>query len=266
MSSLYDPHSHGFPEAFSAIDRAQLAMLRGLASADARLVLKGGMAMRVVVGSMRLTKDVDFDRAAEVSTSTVKASVRKALRRAAQAARLLGAQVDELKVTPTTVRMRLAGTTSGTPVKFAVEVSGRAAPAEGSYTRVTVTSPARYGIAPFVVTAYTHDMLAATKLAAVMSPNRNVPRDIYDLHDLAAAVPQQWLGNLFRRDVLLRWADELLSKVCSISFDQARDELLPYLPSDLRASITKTEWESMTLAVASRAGEWLAGALQQAQE
>jgi len=36
-------------------------MLRDLASADARLILKGGMAMRVVVGSMRLTKDVDFD-------------------------------------------------------------------------------------------------------------------------------------------------------------------------------------------------------------
>lgn len=266
MSSLYDPHTRGFPEAFSTIDRAQIAMLRSLASADAGLVLKGGMAMRIVVGSMRLTKDVDFDRAADASTSVVKASVRKALHQAAQSARLLGAQVDELKVTPTTVRMRLAGTTSGTPVKFVVEVSGRAAPAEGSYTRVTVTSPARYAIAPFVVTAYTHDMLAATKLAVVMSPNRNVPRDIYDLHDLTVAAPQQWLGNLFRRDVLRRWADELLFKVCSITFDQARDELLPYLPPDLRASITQAEWESMTLSVASRAGEWLAGALQQSQE
>ena len=115
-------------------------------------------------------------------------------------ARLLGPQVDELKVTPTTVRMRLAGTASGTPVKFMVEVSGRSAPVEGSHARVTVVPPARYGIAPFAVAAYTHDMLAATKVAAIMSPNRNVPRDTYDLHELAACTPEQLLGDLFERE------------------------------------------------------------------
>ena len=153
MSVLYDPQDRGFTDVFTTIDRAQVAMLRDLASADARLILKGGMAMRVVVGSMRLTKDIAFDRAAEVSTNAVKASVRKALTYGAQSARLLGAQVEELKGTPTTVRMRLAGTASGTPVKFVVEVSGRSAPADSGYTRVTVTPPARYGIAPFSVAA-----------------------------------------------------------------------------------------------------------------
>lgn len=262
MSELYDPKDLGFPEAFSVIDRAQVAMLRELASADTRLVLKGGMAMRVVVGSMRLTKDVDFDRAAEVSTNAVKASVRKALAYGAQSARLLGSQVDELKATSTTVRMRLAGTASGTPVKFVVEVSGRSAPREGSYTRVTVTPPARYGIAPFAIAAYAREMLAATKVAASMSPNRNVPRDIYDLHDLAAATPEQFLGDLFAPDTLRQWMNESLSKVTAISFDQARDELLPYLPHGLRASLTPAAWEEMTLAVADRIEQWLAGALR----
>jgi len=286
MSSFYDPQGRGFPDAFTTIDRAQVAMLRDLASADARLILKGGMAMRVVVGSMRLTKDVDFDRAAEVSTNAVRASVRKALTYGAQSARLLGAQVDELKVTPTTVRMRLVGIASGTPVKFVVEVSGRSAPAHGSYTRVTVTPPPRYGIAPFVVAAYTHDMLAATKVAAIMSRwaapkantavqstedspvplNRNVPRDIYDLHDLAASTPEQLLGDLFGRDVLQRWKNEVLSKVVGITFDQARDELLPYLPPDLRAFITPEAWEEMALAVAGRVEQWLTGALKRPLE
>ena len=266
MSSFFDPQGRGFPDAFTTIDRAQIAMLRDLASADARLILKGGMAMRVVVGSMRLTKDVDFDRAAEVSTNAIRASVRKALTYGAQSARLLGAQVDELKVTPTTVRMRLAGTASGTPVKFVVEVSGRSAPAHGSYTRVTVTPPPRYGIAPFVVAAYTHDMLAATKVAAVMSPNRNVPRDIYDLHDLAASTPEQLLGDLFGRDVLQQWKSEVLAKVVGITFDQARDELLPYLPPDLRAFITPEAWEEMALAVAGRVEQWLTGALKRPLE
>ncbi len=261
MSTLYDPRVRGFPETFTVIDRAQVAVLRDLASADARLILKGGMAMRVVVGSLRLTKDIDFDRAAEVSTNAVKASVRKALTYGAQSARLLGPLVDELKVTPTTVRMRLAGTASGTPVKFIVEVSGRSPPADDGYARVTVTPPARYGIAPFAVAAYTHDMLAATKVAAVMSPNRNVPRDIYDLHDLAASAPERFLGDLFEREVLQQWMDEALSKLMNIGFDQARDELLPYIPPDLRASLTPQVWEEMTLAVADRLGQWLAGAL-----
>ncbi len=266
MSSFYDPQVRGFPAAFTTIDRVQVAMLRDLASADARLILKGGMAMRVVVGSMRLTKDVDFDRAAEVSTNAVKASVRKALMAGAQSARLLGSKVDELKVTPTTVRMRLAGTASGTAVKFIVEVSGRSAPAHGSYTRVTVTPPPRYGIAPFVVAAYTHDMLAATKVAAIMSPNRNVPRDIYDLHDLAASSPEQLLGDLFGRDILEQWTNEVLSKVVGITFDQTRDELLPYLPPDLRTSITPAAWEEMALAVAGRVEQWLTGCLNRSLE
>ena len=266
MSSLYDPLERGFPDAFTAIDRAQVAMLRELASADARLILKGGMAMRVVVGSMRLTKDVDFDRAADVSTNAVRASVRKALTYGAHSARLLGAQVDDLKTTPTTVRMRLAGTASGIPVKFVVEVSGHSPPTDGSYTRVTVTPPARYGVAPFVVAAYTHDMLATTKVAAVMSPNRNVPRDIYDLHALAASAPERFLGDLFEREVLQQWMNDAMSKVVTINYDQARDELLPYLPPDLRASITAAAWEEMALAVAERIEHWLAGALHRRSE
>ena len=260
MSSIYDPQSRGFPEAFAAIDRAQIAMLRDLASADARLILRNGMAMRVVVGSMRLTKDVDFDRAADVSTNAVKASVRKALTRGAQSARLLGSQVDELKVTAITVRMRLAGTASGTPVKFVVEVSGRSIPPGGSHARVTVTPPPRYGIAPFVVAAYTHDMLAASKVAALMSPNRNVPRDLHDLHELAAATPDRLLGDLFEPEALRGWRDAALSKAVGITFDQAREELLPYLPPDVRESITPAAWEEMTLAVAGRVEQWLDGA------
>lgn len=262
MSTVYDPKDRGFPEAFTTVDRAQVAMLRDLASADARLVLKGGMAMRIVVGSMRLTKDVDFDRVADMSTNAVKASVRKALVFGGQSARLLGAQVDELKATPTTVRMRLSGTAAGAPVKFVVEVSGRSAPPPGSQARVTVNPPARYGIAPFAVAAYTHDMLAATKVAAIMSPNRNVPRDISDLYDLAAAAPEQLLADLFDRDALLQWQGEALSKVVAITFDQARDELLPYVPPDLRATVTPDVWDEMTLTVAERVAHWLAGALR----
>ena len=149
MSTLYDPKDRGFSEALSAIDRCQIAMVRELAnSTDGRLILKGGMAMRVAVGSMRLTKEVDFDRADGVSTASVQSSVKRALQYAAQSAGLRGAEVDPGKSTETTVRMRLSGSVSGALVRFVVEVSGRNPVPKNCQARVQVTPPPRYGIAP----------------------------------------------------------------------------------------------------------------------
>jgi len=258
MSAMYDPKDRGFPESFSLIDRAQVAMLRELASADARLVVKGGMAMRIVVGSLRLTKDIAFDCAADISTASVRASVRKALVYGAQSARLLGHQIDELKVTETTVRMRLSGSLAGTPVKFVVEVSGRRKLPDDCHARITVTPPSRYGIAPFTISAYTHDMLAASKIAAVMSPNRNVPRDVYDLNDLLSAQPRHLLQQHFDHQALVDWKRACLSKITAITFDQANTELLPYIPPDLRESLNERSWEEMTLNVAEQVERWLA--------
>jgi predicted nucleotidyltransferase component of viral defense system len=185
MSFLYDPKERGFPEALCTIDRCQVALIRELAnSTDCRLVLKGGMAMRVAVGSWRLTKDVDFDRTSDMSITSAQGSVKRALTYAAQSAGLRGARIDTGKSTPTTLRMRLAGIVAGEAVRFVVEISGRDPVAPKDQTRVRVEVPARYGIAPFVVSTYTHEMLAASKVLAVMSANRNVPRDVYDLSEL----------------------------------------------------------------------------------
>ncbi len=201
MSNLYDPKDRGFAEALSVIDRCQIAMLRELAiSTHGRLVLKGGLAMRVALGSMRLTKDVDFDRAEGVSTASVQSSVKKALQYAAQSTGIRGAEIDPGKSTETTVRMRLAGMVAGASVRFVVEVSGRNPVPREYQARVQVTPPSRYGIAPFVMTTYTHAMLAASKVMAVMSANRNVPRDVYDLNDLGATHPEPLLAARMSHD------------------------------------------------------------------
>lgn len=263
MSVIYDPKDRGFPEALSTIDRCQIAMLRELAhSSDGRLVLKGGMAMRVAVGSMRLTKNVDFDRADGVSTASVQSSVKKALQYAAQSAGLRSAQVDAGKSTETTVRMRLAGTASGTPVRFVVEVSGRH-PVPRAYTqRVQVAPPARYGIAPFMVSTYSHAMLAASKTLAVMSANRNVPRDVHDLHDLLAIDPSPVLADLARPAELYGMERAVLDKICAMDFAMAQQELLPYIPPDQRDALTQARWDEMTLNVAQAAQRWLRQAMQ----
>lgn len=262
MSNLYDPHARGFSEALSVIDRCQIALLRELANAsDGRLILKGGMAMRVAVGSMRLTKDVDFDRADGVSTASVQSSVKRALQYAAQSAGLRGAEIDPGKSTETTVRMRLAGSVASGPVRFVVEVSGRNPVAHGCQTRVQVVPPPRYGIAPFLVNTYTHDMLAASKVMAVMSANRNVPRDVYDLNDLLTMDPAPILATRVRLETLLEIKDTVLDKVCAIDFAMAQQELLPYLPPDQREILTQARWEEMTLNVANAVQTWVARAL-----
>lgn len=263
MSVLYDPQQLGFSQGLSIIDRCQIAMLRELAHAhDSRLILKGGMAMRVVVGSMRLTKDVDFDRAEGVSTASVQSSVKRALHYAAQSAGMRGAQIDPGKSTETTARMRLAGDAAGIPVRFVVEVSGRNPVPKSCQTRVPVTPPSRYGIAPFVVTSYSHDMLAASKVMAVMSANRNVPRDIYDLHDLLAAHPQDILATRASRDELLPLKEGAVDKICAIEFTQAHQELLPYIPPDQRDALNQQRWDEMTLNVAQTVQGWLTKAIE----
>ena len=263
MSILYDPKDRGFSEALSLIDRCQIAMLRELAiSTEGRLVLKGGMAMRVTVGSMRLTKDVDFDRADGVSTASVVGSVKKALHYAAQSAGMRGAEIDSGKRTDATVRMRLAGMLAGESARFVVEVSGRNPPTRECQARVQVTPPPRYGIAPFVTTTYTHGMLAASKVMAVMSPNRNVPRDVYDLNDLAASNPEPILLARTSREALRTIRDNVLEKVCAIDFVMAQQELLPFIPPDQRDALTHARWEEMTLSVAQAVQKWVTNSLQ----
>lgn len=262
MSILYDPKERGFSEALSLIDRCQIAMLRELAnSTDGRLILKGGMAMRVAVGSMRLTKDVDFDRTAGVSTASVQSSVKRALQHAAQSAGLRGAEVDPGKSTETTVRMRLAGTLAGAEVRFVVEVSGRNPVARDCQARVQVTAPARYGMAPFIVTTYTHEMLAASKVMAVMSVSRNLPRDVYDLNDLLTSNPESILASRTSRAQLQEISDNALDKVCSIDFALAQQQLLPYLPPEQRAALNHERWEEVTLGVAQTVQKWATNAL-----
>lgn len=264
MSTLYDPKDRGFPEALTAIDRCQIAMLRELAnSTEGRLILKGGMAMRVAVGSMRLTRDVDFDRAEGVSTASVQSSVKKAMQYAAQSAGLRGAQVDPGKSTGTTVRMRLAGSVSGAQLRFVVEVSGRYPVPKDCQTRALVTPPARYGIAPFAITSYSHEMLAASKVLAVMSANRNVPRDVYDLNDLLTVNPAPMLAARLRPAQLQEIRDQVLDKVCAIDFALAQQQLVPYIPPDQRDALTRQRWEEMTLNVAQTVQTWVSKALQQ---
>lgn len=266
MSTIYSAADKGFDERLSIIDRAQIALLREVMSelGAGRLILKGGMAMRAVLGSMRLTKDIDFDRDPKLTLNAVKGRLRKSLETAASNAGIRAPKAEITKETPTTVRARLSGrSAAGSDLRFEVEVSDRQHELNRQYIRaVTVIPPASYAMAPFLVEAYTSDMLAAMKIAAAMSDMRNAPRDVYDLYDLIAMganpvpllVPQQAaLLQQVRRDAM--------TKIEHIGFDLAREELLPYLPQADRDNLSEDRWMEYTLVVGEAIERWVDAAL-----
>jgi predicted nucleotidyltransferase component of viral defense system len=269
MHTIYDPADKGFDETLRAVDRAQLVLARELShSAGSRLVLKGGMAMRCAVGSMRLTKDIDFDRSPGMTRAALKGQVNSALKSAAALTGLRSPKVDITKDTDTTCRARLAGVlASGKSVRFEVEVSGRSEPDWSHVIQQTVSPPARYTMAPFPVQVYGPPMLAATKIFAAMSANRNAPRDLLDLYDLSGtgANPAQILSAL-STEQLQQIAREALDKLSLSTFALAEQELLPFIPPAQRAQLNAARWEAMTIDVAQAVDQWIHQAAQIAAE
>ena len=100
--------------------------------------------------------------------------------------------------------------------------------------------------------------MAAAKVNALLSDNRSVPRDVYDLADLvrrgASPVPL-WIEHLSREN-LERKRDAVLPKVTLIGFPLANAELLPYLARDIRAAINEKRWEDIQLEVVEGVGRW----------
>lgn len=269
MTTIYSPKEKGFSDALHHVDRCQVILLREIAFVmQNRMVLKGGMAMRASVGSMRLTKDMDFDRDISATTlSSVKGLMKKGMKSAAVAGRIQNAEISITKDTETTLRARLVGQTpQGSPIRFEVEVSGRSYPQLSNRHMEMVSPPTEYGVAPFTVNTYSHEMLAASKVLAVMADNRNVPRDIYDLKDLADAGvdPAEILCEL-PPEALAQIRADVLGKLTLITFDLAKVELLPYLPPSTAASVDAEVWDSWTLKVAESIEGWIdnAARLQQ---
>lgn len=255
----------GFGQEAEARDRSQMAFLSSLMRQGAdRYVLKGGMAMRALYSSARLTKDVDFDCEDSVSAQSMSAQIPKALLVAGREAGLTTVRVDQTKKGAAASRWRLAGATGeGANVTWEVEVSRRGIPDAAHIDTVTIQPPINYRLARFVARVYSPTAMAASKVAALLSDMRSVPRDVYDLHDLVirdASPVALWIERI-PREALSRKKARVLDKVGSIGFDMANAELLPYLARDLRATIDETAWDNMGLAVAAAVERWFEQAL-----
>jgi predicted nucleotidyltransferase component of viral defense system len=92
------------------------------------LVLKGGLAMRAVLGSTRYTTDIDLDAVMPASVSRIQGIVRRSIDRVIKQQGLIeDPQVSEPKQTETTLRWKVNGRAPGTarPISLTVEVSRR---------------------------------------------------------------------------------------------------------------------------------------------
>ncbi len=124
-----------------------------------------------------------------------------------------------------------------------------------------------YRMPPFISRVYTETAMAAAKVNALLSPNRSVPRDVYDLFDLGrhGADPTPIWVERVSRESLERKLQQLPAKVAAIGFDQAQSELLPYLPPDQRAELDADAWEAARTSTRGFVERWLDAAIPKAR-
>lgn len=250
-------------------DRTQMLFVATLARQGAsRFVLKGGMAMRALYGSTRLTKDVDFDCEDNVSQPSMQAQMSKALTQAARVAGLTGVDVAQTKKAGRSNRWRIQGATSdGIATTWEVELSRRGVPpAEFIETRVFEV-PLAYRIPAFNIRVYGPAAMAGGKVNALLSDNRSVPRDVYDLFELihnSADPTPLWIQSV-PRETLERKHAAVMAKIDRIDFSLANAELLPYIAPSIRETINQARWDEMRLDVGEHVERWITQAAAQAR-
>lgn len=232
------------------------------------LVLKGGMAMRAVHGSVRYTKDIDLDADLKYSKGRVQGIVKRSIERAVSSGLIANAKVTEPKQTETTLRWKIVGTQPGSdaPLNLTVEVTRRATITNGHIIEVPL--PAVYGGgAPGVkVRVLDSQAIAVTKVLALTDPKRMAPRDLYDLHVLIEAKvddPTHLLLSLPEAGVRLPQAmAELWPKIEAMTYEQFKNDVIPYLPDNVAKAIDEDAFEDMRLQVGTSVEKWLKAATE----
>ena len=256
----------GFSDEAELKDRCQLQFLAQLMRQGAdRFVLKGGLAMRALYDSVRLTKDIDFDCEDSVSAQSMKNQLPKALMLAARLCGLTQPVVAQTKNGERACRWRLEVTLPGSVrrMSYEVEISRRGLPRAAYITTATLRPPVEYRMSPFVVRVYADAAMAAAKVNALLSDNRSVPRDVYDLYELSVrgADPSALWVESVAREVLERKRGPVWHKILSIGFDMANAELLTWLSPNVRATINADRWDEMRAQVAESVERWFGRAV-----
>lgn len=232
------------------------------------LVLKGGMAMRVVHGSVRYTKDIDLDADLKHSKERVRGIVKRSIERTLTSGLIANAKVSEPKQTETTLRWKIVGTQPGSnaPMNLTVEVSRRATMAGGHIIEVPLPAAYAGGAADVKVQVLDSQAIALTKVLALTDPNRLAPRDLFDLHVLIEAQvndPTRLFAGLPNaRERLPRAIADLWPKIEAMTYAQFMSDVVPNLPDGVAKAIDEDAFDDMRLKVGASVEKWLRGATE----
>jgi predicted nucleotidyltransferase component of viral defense system len=237
------------------------------AAIQKEFVLKGGMAMRAVHGSVRYTKDIDLDADPKYSTSRLQGIVRRAIQRALSSGLIEDPVVTEPKQTQTTLRWKISGTQAAShiPVNLTVEVSRRSSSLAAHVIEKLL--PSSFGDQAGVkIQVLDSQAIAVTKIQALIDPHRQAPRDLFDLHVLIEAGipdPADLLAELPNAATFLPSAlAELWQKIEAMTYQQFVNEVIPYLPASTAEAIDEKAFDDMRITVATRVETWLKAAAE----
>lgn len=226
------------------------------------LILKGGLAMRAVHGSVRYTKDVDLQTGPEFSPSRIRGLVQHAIDEALASGLLVESQVTSPKSTPTTQRWKVNGTLAegGSHVHMTIEISRRGLPDPSLVSSIAYAPSFDDGTKAVYLETYSPQALAATKVDALLAPNREAVRDVFDLFHLAIEMrvdPPTHLLKRLGKDAIAQALADLWPKIETMTWERCKDELLPSLPARAAAEIDEIEWDAMRMRTESAVRGWL---------
>ncbi len=226
-------------KSFELRELFHLALLRHLGTrlSGRSYAVKGGICLRFFHRSPRLSEDMDLDIVSQVRVETLKNAVDSVIDGRAMLATLMPAGVTGIKATrpkqtETTQRWKVALQMSGgesLPTK--VEFSRRRDRIQYSTGVPDAQLLKRYKMTPFAAQYYDAPRMSAQKIIALAAPARNALRDLFDLQHLlfALGTKSEEIIPLLEGSTLL----EAVEKVMSFTFDDFKEQVLPYLTAEL---------------------------------
>jgi predicted nucleotidyltransferase component of viral defense system len=162
------------------LKRLQMRFLRELfRNTRGGFVLKGGLALSILYGDSRGTRDADLDFPGTRTADSLHNQVMRALKEALRGTGITDVRIHEPKKGELSPKWKVTGRgPNGELIPFKVEVSRRPPP-PGRVRQVPVAGAAALGLGPFYVDSYAEETLIALKLAALLG--RTAARDVYDL-------------------------------------------------------------------------------------
>lgn len=97
------------------------------------------------------------------------------------------------------------------------------------------------------------------KVDCIKNPNREAPRDIYDLFLLINMNVRPTLEALkaYGDEVLAEMKQSVWDKLEKMDFDVAKEKLITFMPPHAAKKITSEVWEEMRIAVGASIESWI---------